>query len=76
MLTLESGRLLLRDFVLTVREALNAMLADPSVTRFVHFASCFSFPDPDYHTSTSRDDGRLLSISFFAVWAMLLADDV
>ena len=39
MPTLETERLLLRDFALTDWEALNAILSDPQVTRFMHFAS-------------------------------------
>ena len=36
---LETERLILRDFVLSDWGALNAFLSDPSVTRFMHFAS-------------------------------------
>jgi ribosomal-protein-alanine N-acetyltransferase len=36
---LETERLILRDFVLADWDALNAFLSDPSVTRFMHFAS-------------------------------------
>ena len=36
---LETERLILRDFVPSDWEALNAFLSDPSVTRFMHFAS-------------------------------------
>jgi ribosomal-protein-alanine N-acetyltransferase len=36
---LETERLILRDFVLSDWDALNAFLSDPSVTRFMHFAS-------------------------------------
>jgi len=36
---LETERLILRDFLLSDWDALNAFLADPSVTRFMHFAS-------------------------------------
>jgi [ribosomal protein S5]-alanine N-acetyltransferase len=36
---LETERLILRDFVLSDWEALNAFLSDPSVTRFMHFSS-------------------------------------
>jgi [ribosomal protein S5]-alanine N-acetyltransferase len=36
---LETERLLLRDFVPSDWDALNAFLSDPSVTRFMHFAS-------------------------------------
>ena len=39
MPTLETERLILRDFVLTDWDALNTFLSDPSVTRFMHFAS-------------------------------------
>src|SRR5438874_5773813 len=39
MPTLETERLILRDFVLTDWDALNTFLSDPSVTRFTHFAS-------------------------------------
>lgn len=39
MPTLETERLILRDFVLTDWDALNALLSDPSVTRFMPFAS-------------------------------------
>ena len=39
MPTLETERLILRDFVLSDWEALNAFLSDPSVTRFMHFSS-------------------------------------
>jgi ribosomal-protein-alanine N-acetyltransferase len=39
MPTLETERLLLRDFVLSDWDALNAFLSDPAVTRFMHFAS-------------------------------------
>jgi ribosomal-protein-alanine N-acetyltransferase len=35
---LETERLVLRDCVMTDWEALNAMLADPLVTRYMHFA--------------------------------------
>ncbi len=38
MPTLETERLILRDFVLSDWDALNALLSDPSVTRFMHFA--------------------------------------
>jgi len=36
---LETERLILRDFVLSDWDALNAFLSDPVVTRFMHFAS-------------------------------------
>ena len=36
---LETKRLILRDFVLSDWDALNAFLSDPSVTRYMHFAS-------------------------------------
>jgi [ribosomal protein S5]-alanine N-acetyltransferase len=39
MLTLETERLILRDFLLEDWDALNAILSDPQVTRFMHFAS-------------------------------------
>jgi len=39
MPTLETERLLLRDFVLSDWDALNAFLSDSAVTRFMHFAS-------------------------------------
>ena len=39
MPTLETERLILRDFVISDWEALNAFLSDPDVTRFMHFAS-------------------------------------
>ncbi len=39
MPTLETERLILRDFVLSDWDALNAFLSDPAVTRFMHFAS-------------------------------------
>lgn len=39
MLTLETERLILRDFVPSDWEALNAFLSDPSVTRYMHFSS-------------------------------------
>ncbi len=39
MLTLETERLILRDFLRQDWEALNAILSDPQVTRFHHFAS-------------------------------------
>lgn len=38
MPTLETERLILRDFVLTDWNALNSIVSDPSVTRFMHFA--------------------------------------
>jgi RimJ/RimL family protein N-acetyltransferase len=38
MLTLETERLILRDFLLEDWDALNAILSDPQVTRFMHFA--------------------------------------
>jgi len=38
MPTLETERLLLRDFALTDWDELNALVSDPSVTRFMHFA--------------------------------------
>jgi [ribosomal protein S5]-alanine N-acetyltransferase len=39
MPALETERLILRDFVLSDWDALNALLSDPSVIRFMHFAS-------------------------------------
>src|SRR6058998_1495905 len=36
---IETERLILRDFVLSDWDALNAFLSDSSVTRFMHFAS-------------------------------------
>ena len=39
MLTLETERLVLRDFVLADWDALNTILSDPLVTRYMHFAS-------------------------------------
>jgi [ribosomal protein S5]-alanine N-acetyltransferase len=39
MPTIETERLILRDFVLADWDALNAFLSDPSVTRYMHFAS-------------------------------------
>jgi ribosomal-protein-alanine N-acetyltransferase len=39
MPTLETERLILRDFVLSDREALNAIVSDPAITRYMHFAS-------------------------------------
>ena len=38
MLTLETERLILRDFLRQDWDALNAILSDPQVTRFMHFA--------------------------------------
>lgn len=38
MATIETERLVLRDFVLTDWDALNSMLADPLVTQYMHFA--------------------------------------
>lgn len=37
MLTLETERLLLRDFSLEDWEAINAIVSDPEVTRYMHF---------------------------------------
>ena len=39
MPTLETERLILRDFVASDWDALNAFLSDPSVTRYMHFSS-------------------------------------
>lgn len=39
MRTLETERLVLRDFALTDWDALNAILSDPLVTQYMHFAS-------------------------------------
>ncbi|GEM_PF-659053 len=39
MPTLETPRLLLRDFTLADWEAVNALLTDPLVTRYMHFAA-------------------------------------
>lgn len=39
MLTLETERLLLRDFSILDWDALNAIISDPEVTRFMHFSS-------------------------------------
>jgi len=39
MPTLDTVRLILRDFVLSDWEALNAIVSDPAVTRYMHFAS-------------------------------------
>lgn len=39
MLTLETERLVLRDFVLADWDVLNTILSDPLVTRYMHFAS-------------------------------------
>ncbi len=39
MPTLETERLILRDFVPSDWDALNTFLSDPSVTRFMHFSS-------------------------------------
>lgn len=39
MPTLETERLTLRDVALTDWDALNALVSDPAVTRFMHFAS-------------------------------------
>jgi [ribosomal protein S5]-alanine N-acetyltransferase len=39
MLSLETERLILRDFLMEDWDALNAILSDPEVTRFMHFAS-------------------------------------
>lgn len=39
MPTLETERLILRDFVPSDWEALNALVSDPPVTRFMHFSS-------------------------------------
>src|SRR6185437_9653916 len=39
MATVETERLILRDFVMGDWDALNDFLSDPSVTRFMHFAS-------------------------------------
>ena len=39
MPTVETKRLILRDFVPSDWDALNAFLSDPTVTRFMHFAS-------------------------------------
>ncbi len=39
MSTLETERLILRDVALTDWDALNALVSDPAVTRFMHFAS-------------------------------------
>jgi RimJ/RimL family protein N-acetyltransferase len=39
MPTLETERLILREVVLTDWDALNTLVSDPAVTRFMHFAS-------------------------------------
>jgi RimJ/RimL family protein N-acetyltransferase len=39
MSILETERLILRDFALSDWEALNALVSEPAVTRFMHFAS-------------------------------------
>ena len=39
MLTLETERLILRDFLRQDWDTLNAILSDPQVTRFMQFAS-------------------------------------
>ncbi|HKS69208.1 MAG TPA: GNAT family N-acetyltransferase [Ktedonobacterales bacterium] len=39
MATLETERLFLRDFAMSDWEVLNAIVSDPAVTRFMHFAS-------------------------------------
>src|SRR2546429_10032526 len=39
MPTLETERLILRDFVASDWDALSAFLSDPSVTRYMHFSS-------------------------------------
>lgn len=38
MTTLETERLVLRDFVITDWDTLNTMLSDPQVTQYMHFA--------------------------------------
>lgn len=39
MFTLETERLLLRDFTLEDWEAINAIVSDPEVTRYMHFSA-------------------------------------
>jgi RimJ/RimL family protein N-acetyltransferase len=39
MATLETERLILRDFALSDWDALNVIVSDPAVTRYMHFAS-------------------------------------
>ncbi|GHO62443.1 acetyltransferase [Ktedonobacter sp. SOSP1-52] len=39
MFTLETERLLLRDFTLEDWEAINAIVSDPEVTRYMHFSN-------------------------------------
>jgi [ribosomal protein S5]-alanine N-acetyltransferase len=40
MPTIETERLILRDFVPSDWDALNAFLSDPSVTRYRYFVDC------------------------------------
>ena len=55
MPTLETERLILRDFVLSDWDALNAFLSDPSVTRFMHFASWDEGKRREWLTSLVQD---------------------
>ncbi len=47
---LETERLILRNFVLTDWDALNTILSDPEVTRFMHFASWDEAERREWHT--------------------------
>jgi ribosomal-protein-alanine N-acetyltransferase len=52
---LETERLILRDFVPSDWDALNAFLSDPSVTRFMHFASWDEGRRREWLTSLVQD---------------------
>jgi len=55
MSILKTERLILRDFVLSDWDALNAFLSDPSVTRFMHFAAFDERKRREWLTSLVQD---------------------
>lgn len=58
MLTLETERLFLRDFSMKDWDALNAIISDPEVTRFMHFASWDEVKRREWFTRLVQDMGN------------------
>jgi len=58
MLSLETERLFLRDFSMKDWDALNAIISDPEVTRFMHFASWEEVKRREWFTRLVQDVGN------------------
>jgi RimJ/RimL family protein N-acetyltransferase len=73
MLTLETERLILRGFITEDWEALNAIVSDPEVTRFMHFALWDEAERREWHACLVHDTNHKEHDAFN--WAITLKSD-